>query len=294
MLRILSSFSFLDWAEIGGSFSVASGCLGELWLLVQKPPLDPKELQTWDSKKHFLERIFVTMVAFGVSLELVCLPISLRKTAELVDKNLQLEQQIAETSTNVVKIDPLNQLVSDIFILATINVKGTNFVESPLWGSPAVAWVELCDNRTNVGRVSIQSSDPFFSTLGEFSELQALDFNRVNFMDGQSPGHGYILRFQPNPLMLGSGFRVTYPPKAIDVVSNLHMLLISTKFIPHDSEIMSGAAYLVLNGCIRMHFDILPQKALSSPHGYGTGQGDSGFTLIATNGTVAPMPRIDK
>src|ERR1035441_5324896 len=120
MLRFLSSFSLLDWVEIGGSVLVAFGCLGELWLLLSKPPADSEKLIRFDAKKHFLERIAVGMVAVGVSMELVALPISLRQTAQLVDKNLKLERHVAS-------LEPRKQPIASISATVRLLVKGDGY-----------------------------------------------------------------------------------------------------------------------------------------------------------------------
>jgi hypothetical protein len=274
-----------------GELLVIVACVGEYLAEFKEIPRD-------ENKRKLFEKRCVKILIAGLSIGLL----GLFKTTQLSNlevaqlnkdaadarqKTAELEKQIADTKANLLNINPLNQLVSDVSLIASIELRGTNFIESPLWGSPAVARAELCDSRTNVGPIRTYSSLPFYSTLGEFAHLQAMDFNRVNF----GSGHGYILRFQPDALLLGSGFRVSFPPKVSDVISNLPVVTIDLKFIPNDSEVTGGSAYLLINGGTRMRFDILPQKAYPPPIGLGNRPGDSGFTLIATNGMVAPTPR---
>src|SRR5258706_9909515 len=219
-ISIVSAFSLAAWTEIAAASLVAIGCMGEFfWIFRKPPPEDSRDfLKAFETRKRKWEISFALMVAIGVTAELIMLPISLKDV-------LELETQLGQTKTNVTKIDPINQPLSDVFALVTVKVKGKDFIESPLWGSPAIASMELCDNRTNVGHLTIASNRRFYSTLGEFSLLSAFDFNRVNFLDGQVPErgcHGYILRFQPDILLLGSGFSDTYPPTAGEAIRSVN------------------------------------------------------------------------
>src|ERR1017187_2742829 len=128
MASLLSSFSGWAWFDIVGTSLVALGCLGELWLLLRHSPTEPKELRVFESKKHFCEKIFVGMVAVGVSMELFSLPASLHETAKLVQQNIKLQQQMEETSNNVVKIDPLNLPVNSMLAQLVITLGDTNLV----------------------------------------------------------------------------------------------------------------------------------------------------------------------
>lgn len=193
--------------------------------------------------------------------------------------------KMRQIRNNEAKNAPLNQLISDAVVSATVEVKGTPSVDSSI-PSPDGSMVELCDNRKKVGAIEYSAGE-YFSTLGEFSYLYATEISRLSL----NGNRGYVVKFAPFPPVLGSGFVVTYPPLVSDAVNNLHMLLIKASFIPEDAEVLGGSAYLVINGDIRMKFDILPQKTFKLPDGRAI---LPGFTLIATNGVVAPMPRIDR
>jgi hypothetical protein len=109
MSFMIFSFSGWAWIDILGTSMVAIGCIGELCLLFKKAPTNAVELKAFESKKHSWERVFVGMVAIGVAMELIGVPDSLHETAELVQQNIKLEQQIEQTSNSVVTVDPRNQ-----------------------------------------------------------------------------------------------------------------------------------------------------------------------------------------
>ena len=78
-----STFSILDWIEIVAAVLVAIGCIGELYLVFKNPPKDDEVLKRFEKKKHLLERVFVCVVALGVTTELVALPFALKESAKL-------------------------------------------------------------------------------------------------------------------------------------------------------------------------------------------------------------------
>jgi hypothetical protein len=188
-----------------------------------------------------------------------------------------------QITNEIAKNNPLNRLISDVVVFATIEVKGVPFTDPP--PSPDGSIVELCDNRTKVGNVEYGNGQ-FFSTLGEFGDLYATQCTRLSL----NGNRGYVVKFAQFPPLAGSGFIVSYPPKVSDALNSLHMLLFKLRFIPEDAEVLGGSVYLAVNDT-RMKFDILPQKTLKYSSGIAI---LPGFTLIATNGIVAPKALSDK
>jgi hypothetical protein len=116
MFRSFFRFGVLGWFEIFFTFAVAIGCLGELWILLNRltrhvEPLAKSSGAFWkmlaktdaffrpiavrlkingrklsETKEHLLERFFVMLVAFGVSGELISAASSLKEIADLNDK----------------------------------------------------------------------------------------------------------------------------------------------------------------------------------------------------------------
>jgi hypothetical protein len=113
MKRIFAAFGAVGWVELVAAFVVAIGCAGELWLLINKltlhiEPIGKTASRFWrilaridskarpllvrlkvkgrklpEAKEQLLERIFVILVAFGVSIEFLCIPFSLNEIASL-------------------------------------------------------------------------------------------------------------------------------------------------------------------------------------------------------------------
>src|SRR5437867_651882 len=73
---LLSYFPVLGWIEIAATLLVALGCCGELWLLFSKEP-DEQDRELHRIRRWW-ERMFMMMVAVGVTVEVPCLMISLR------------------------------------------------------------------------------------------------------------------------------------------------------------------------------------------------------------------------
>ena len=98
-----------------------------------------KQKDRWaDARKRALDIIgsfFWLVLVCGLCLEI-------KEAVKSEMEVVALELQIAQTKTNVAKIDPLNQPLSDVLAFAKIDVNGSNFIESPLWGSPAIAHLQ--------------------------------------------------------------------------------------------------------------------------------------------------------
>ncbi len=128
----LSSFGVTGWIALGAAALVAIGCTGELFLIFRAPPEEkaqttpdeaaglpapsqPIELaqaaeplarneetekrKKWEKQKHFWERVFVAMVAIGVTAELCNLPVELKEVADLNATNLVLRSNVADINT---------------------------------------------------------------------------------------------------------------------------------------------------------------------------------------------------
>src|SRR5581483_1283370 len=85
--QLLSFFPVLGLAEIFASLLVSIGCCGELWTVFSKGPVDEPGKQ----KRHLLEKIFICMVAMGVTVEVPCLTFGLRESAELNERTANTE-----------------------------------------------------------------------------------------------------------------------------------------------------------------------------------------------------------
>jgi hypothetical protein len=187
---------------------------------------------------------------------------------------------------------PLNQPISDISVVVKIKLGGTNFVESPNWGSHWIAGLTLCDLKDAI------TGETLFGATGiDGGNLKAdtSDIRRVYYSDLISPhqeAHGYVIRFDSQGTDLIPYIPVTRatPQKVKSIIDKVKILEIDLKFIPHNSDFLGGDAKVLVNGNVQLDFDILPQKAFPHFPGLGDSPGDSGFTMIATNATLKLLP----
>jgi len=123
---IIDAFGVLGWIELSAAFVVAIGCVGELWILINKltrqiEPISPNASRFWRMlawvdlrmrplivrlkikgrklsvpKEELLERLFVMLVAVGVTVEFVALPFSMFEIAELNRQAGQANKQAGE------------------------------------------------------------------------------------------------------------------------------------------------------------------------------------------------------
>jgi hypothetical protein len=147
--QIASEFGVLGWVELSAALLVAIGCGGEFWILLNKltrhiEPLPKNAGLVWrmlawvdlkirpiavrlkingrklsEAKEQLLERSFVMLVAFGVSVEFICLMFSLHEVAALNAKSAKAEQVAALANERSLKLERENLIVrSNLFELA--------------------------------------------------------------------------------------------------------------------------------------------------------------------------------
>lgn len=154
ILRIWASLGFWGSVELFGSLLVSVGCIGELCLVLREKHSPSHRREGWMTKslrvisklcspfirfavrrslrfkifnperKHSFEKVFVFMVAIGVTMELIALFFSLREVAELHEKTAELRKENLELGE---KLNPLNQPIASISAIVTFEIRGTNF-----------------------------------------------------------------------------------------------------------------------------------------------------------------------
>ncbi|HZL78943.1 MAG TPA: hypothetical protein VFC17_08820, partial [Candidatus Limnocylindrales bacterium] len=132
MERILAAFGVVGWVELFAAFVVAIGCAGELWLLINKltlqiEPLGKSAGRFWralawmdskvrpflvrlkvkgrklpEAREQLLERLFVILVAFGVAVEFLALPVSMHEVATLNEEAKQAGKDAGQANLQVV------------------------------------------------------------------------------------------------------------------------------------------------------------------------------------------------
>jgi hypothetical protein len=245
------AFSFLERTEITAALLVAFGCAGELWLLLPKPPTDKVKLKVFESKKHFLEKIIGGMVAIGVTVELIVLPVSLNETAKLAGKNLELERQLALARTNISRIDPMNQRVFDVDIYATVFLslvdgeeKGFTF---PTEDHNGGTWAFLeCGTASDIKIIGLL--------------LRCYKCSEGCTLLSEKPVRVFFARFAEKEHMEASGS--AYGDTVSELYKRVTALRLNLPFSPYTTTIHKGAAELILNGTIHKQFDITGQPKL--------------------------------
>jgi hypothetical protein len=173
----------------------------------------------------------------------------------------ELEQQMAQTSNNVVRIDPLKQSVSDVSAIALVEVKGVKYPDLAPGGLSGVASMMLCESNS-------QSSS--------FFPLFADNFGQV-FSPSNGNRRAYSLRFHMEGIeavFAGIGYE-----RPVTIISDVNFLRINLNFLPKNSEILGGTAEIVVNGNIRKVFQILPQTDTNPQDGTA----NFPYIVIATN-----------
>lgn len=276
---ILDSLSSWDWpllASVGGIIVLAG-----LWMEYSAGKKWYRNLDDFRSQKS-KEKWGEKIVMLGIILEIV---IGFAVAAKD-------EHDIKQAKITADKNNPLNQPVSDISAIIKVRLAGTNFIESPLWGSSWVATLTLCDLKDMIsGKVIMGVSD-----IG-LMEAGVNDISRIDYSGQIQPSeedHGYVFRFNSDPQYGGLvpflPVLKTTPQIVKYITDNVRFLVIDAKFIPHNAELLGGEAEILINGNVRLDFDILPQKAYPIFPGLGDSPGDSGFTMIATNATLRTLP----
>ncbi len=135
IVRSVSVFGVWGWVDIVGASILLVGCIGELWLLLNKLPehnerrasltgcwvfLDRSESiirligvrlkiirprKFSDLKEHLLEVFFISLVAIGVGMEMCSLPFSLNEVATSNDLAGQANERAAIVESNNVALE---------------------------------------------------------------------------------------------------------------------------------------------------------------------------------------------
>jgi hypothetical protein len=173
--------------------------------------------------------------------------------------------------------DPIKRPISEISAIVDFKVKEDKPSETPNWGMPRVAGVFLCESNwctnTNI---------PGFFAGTTLVPLEADNFDR--YFDGKTLE--YILHFHlegMGEILMGGKENRTVEW----ALEHVRFMDITTKFLPHDAEILSGSAVLTINSGPQKWFVIPPQKD-SDPNSGKYGFGYQVIALMPTNVVETP------
>jgi len=166
--------------------------------------------------------------------------------------------EYVKTADEIAKNDPLNRPISEISAIVDFKVKEDNPSETPNWGMPRVAGLILCETNLVLGNV--------FQGFSQLSPLESDKFDR--YFDGKTLE--YVLQFHLEGV--GAIFMRNNTKTAEWALENVRFLDITTKFLPHDAEVLGGSVVLTINSGPQKWFLIPAQKDLdpnSGKFGYG-------------------------
>jgi hypothetical protein len=165
--------------------------------------------------------------------------------------------EIRQINKEIVKIDPLNQPISDISASVTIMMR-TKETGLPPSGPQPENWMELLEK-------DMGDKAPRAVFWGGFQRL--LEDNAQGFTSSDSSGSqvGYSIQFRADRLFASSpqnGFVLAdqSPTTPKHILSKIETLAFHVVYIPKDAEIVGGSAEVLVNGTFRKEFKIFSQK----------------------------------
>jgi hypothetical protein len=194
------------------------------------------------SKKHEKAGRFLVMLGVGIEI-LVGFGIAAHDVSET-----------KKISDNVNRIDPTNLPVLNINAFVKIRVKGSIFPDLTQWDSIPISknWgsetsvAKLCDNGPN----SVLQSIPFMVSddFGKGTEL--------------SDSREYFLNFHVESVSAAMKLPLKSASKSF---SAANFISLDVRFLPPQSEILDGYAFVVVNNSLWKLFRIYPQKDTQPP-----------------------------
>lgn len=193
-----------------------------------------------------------------------------------------------QTRQMAIKNDPLNQPVLDVSAIVTIKLAGTNFIESPHWGSSKLAdlWM-LADEGRMMKEAQMMMQLPYLRASRE--DITPVDYSEL--LMPRQDAHGYVFHFHQDVGIIPYIPAIRNTPIKAKIIANyINSFRVDAKFIPHDADFLGGDAQILINGNVRIDFDIPPQKPATGMGALTANQNESGFTFIATNAVITVLP----
>jgi hypothetical protein len=230
---------------IGGWIVIAGLLLEDIpdWYWFRWPKDDPR--------RHKIGRIAIYVIVLGILIESIQTVILDVEAANARLETVKLEQQIAQTSNNVVKIDPLNQ---------------------PIMSATAEAEIEIRGNVKERNSPEIQNMPD--APVAEYKKIMSLSLFVVQSGSNSS---GRFLMMGDKPLRTAgkdsTAYNIAFHESMIFPVAetspripnagsleNIDVVFISAFFLPGDTEIVKGSVVVTINSTVSRRYTIPPQK----------------------------------
>lgn len=239
------------------------------------------------SQKSELERgwrilmtgiIFEVVAAFGISLvsglEIADLSDktadSKKRTATLESNNLLLRSNVAalefrliEASSNLVKIDPLNQPISDISASVTVYMRTTETGPPQTRPGPQPQNCLVLLEKMNIQNEALGTNRVL--CLAGFQCLLLDGAEGFRHFGDTGPAVAYSIHFRTDRLSSSSprtGYALAdhSPITPKHILSNIEALEFDLDFIPRDAELVGGSAEILINATFRKQFQLVSMK----------------------------------
>lgn len=211
-----------------------------------------RDLRFWQSAKLWGERI----VLFGILIEVFAAGFAAKDEWQ--------------TRQEAIKNSPLNQPVSDVFLIANFMLKTNSFFVPNSIGLDMGTSAFLMENKT-----------PFTISLGSFGLLVSAGGEMSTQSDSSGSHPRLTIKFIPinitGPIQNGVVIRTRSPLTVGDVARRIRVIRFSSNLFQTNSEIIGDSAQLFVNGKDIGVFKISPQKAQ-----FDAGAGNQ-FVIWATN-----------
>jgi hypothetical protein len=260
-----------------GFVMVIVGVIGEgaelvvKWVERRRGKAIPKKEVRWLLP---VETLFFSILVLGLAMEFLgsheAMRIADRENARLAfesaglnkkaeDARLEtarLEQQIAQTSTNVANIDPLNQPIASLtasVLLMNLGTNRTNIDPSqPLVGAIFVKLRFGCSKHSEKGWIAELTCASCIKNA-----LIGVPTNRIPTVSDNIIGNSWLLEFGPS----GMGHVTSKIPSKAKVrdANEWDVVEFDAPFLPPETEIIGGDIKLTINSTEK-RFEIPPQK----------------------------------
>ena len=227
---------FWEWLEFLSIIIVGVGCWGEGWAEHHRFSVRPDTLSSVADRRRFYERLFWSMVVWGLAVELFAFLFAFlgsnREIENLRTQNLLLQQEIQQAK-------PENQKIVSVTATAWFHLDGTNLFPVPTTANNP--FVSLC-----IGQYAQVKSNGWAVNLIEKSieVAEAPGFRLLSIEFGKPPDEPTFKPILDN---------------LAHTINSWDAAVLHTVFLRKGVKVLNGRVSVVINGTISKDFVIPPQ-----------------------------------